>query len=111
MSTLMAVILTLVDVDVSTARYNCHVRCAYMCTCVLTSHVFLGRDHLPFCECARLSPVVFSPRNERMSVPFWSSFPFQFFGYLTVAAASLLIVLRMYVCNLAMQSSIAHVYR
>jgi hypothetical protein len=39
-------------------------------------------------------------------------FDFQFFAYLTLAAASLLIVLRMYVlCNLAMRLSIAHAYR
>ena len=43
---------------------------------------------------------------------FLSSFRFQLFGYLAVVAASLLIVLRMYVlCNLAMHPSIAHVYR
>ena len=38
-------------------------------------------------------------------------FDFQFFAYLTLAAASLLIVLRMYIlCNLDMRPSIAHVY-
>ena len=60
----------------------------------------------------RLSPVVLSRRNERLSALFLSSFHFQLFGYLAVAAASLLIVLRMYVlCNLAMRPSLAHVYR
>jgi len=60
----------------------------------------------------RPSPVVLSRRNERLSARFLSSFHFQFFGYLAIAAASLLIVLRMYVLhNLAMRPSIAHVYR
>ena len=61
----------------------------------------------------RLFPVVLSRRNGRLSALFLLSFHFQLFGYLTVAAASLLIVLRMYVilCNSAMRPSIANVYR
>ena len=50
--------------------------------------------------------------NERLSVPFLPSFRFQLFGYLALAAASLLIVLCMYILrNLAIRPSVAHVYR
>ena len=81
-----------------------------MRTRVLTSHV-LGPPYLPIRERAHLYLVVSSPMTERLSVRFLSPFHFQLFGYLAIAAASLLIVLRMYLRNFAMPPSIAHVYR
>ena len=54
MSTLMAVILSLVGIDLTTG-YNCEVHCVHCLYHVHPrsdkSHV-LGRDHLPIRECA-----------------------------------------------------------
>ena len=113
MSTLMAVILCLVDLD-ATARCDCEVRCVH---CLSHVHPRSNRPRpqaqyaFQFVSAPCLSAAIPSLRNGRLSV-ILLSFHFQLFPYLAFAAASLLIVLRMYVlCNLAIRSSIVHAYR
>ena len=95
-ATLLAVVLCLVNVDVMT-RYNCKV-CAFH-ICFLCAHSLICRDpkvvtiFVIVSEAFLMCPIYFRGKNV------WNSgcFIVQAFAFLATAAASLLIVLRMYV--------------